>query len=74
MTELDTGQYYMVSEKRDNRVVRLHGVGERHVVLVEAEGPGRWTISRATFEERLESGAIQAVRPRWEPVGDEIAV
>lgn len=74
MTELQEGAFYMVPEKAQNRVVRLRAVGERHVVAVEAEGPGRWTLDRERFAERVRDGYIQEVRPRWEPAGDEVVV
>lgn len=74
MIELEVGQYLMVPEKRQNRVVRVHELDDTHVVLREAEGAGVWTLARADIETRLRDGYIQPVVPRWEPAGEEVPV
>lgn len=74
MIELEEGAYYLVPEKREKRVVRLRSKGERHIVVTEAEGAGRWTLNREAFEQRLRDGQIVPVEPQWNPAGQTVEV
>lgn len=74
MVELEIGEYLMVPEKRQNRVVRVDELDDTHVVLREAEGAGMWTLARSDIEKRLRNGYVQRVEPQWRPVGGEVPV
>lgn len=74
MAELRRRAFYLVPEKKGNRVVQVVGMSDRTLVVMEPETRIRWTIRRAPFEQRVRDGRAPEVEPQWNPAGQTVEV